>query len=90
MSIRFIQLGFPKLVGSGSATTHLRECFCHWTFSLNIALNLLPSDFFVSCLDSVLGYSTGESRALQLIAFVVCGAVDQPLGRRLALISNES
>ena len=31
------------------------------------------------CLDSPLGYSTGEFQALQLIVLVVFGAVDQPL-----------
>ena len=45
-------------------------------FSLNIGLNMLPSDLFVSCLT---WYSTGEFQALQLIIPVVFGAVDQPL-----------
>ena len=31
---------------------------------------------FMSSLDSLLGYSTGEFQALQLIALVVFGAVD--------------
>ena len=31
---------------------------------------------FVSCLDSLLAYSTGELQALQLIVLVVCVAVD--------------
>ena len=38
-----------------------------WTFPLNIRLNMLPLDFFMSCLDSLLEYSTGEFQALQLI-----------------------
>ena len=32
--------------------------------SLNIELNMLPSDSLMSCLDSVLGYFTGEFQAL--------------------------
>ena len=52
-------LGFLKLGSSGSATTHLPGCFCPWTFSLNIGLNMSPSDSFMSCLDSLLGYPTG-------------------------------
>ena len=31
---------------------------------------------FISCLDSLLGYSTGEFQALQLITLVAFGAVD--------------
>ena len=61
---------------SGSATTHLLGFFCPWTFSLLIGLNMLPSDSFMSCLDFLPGYSTGEFRALQLIALAVFGAVD--------------
>ena len=48
-----------------------------WAFSLNIGLNMLPSPSFMSCLDYLLGYSTGEFQALQLIVLVVLGAVDQ-------------
>ena len=33
----------------------------------------------MSCLDSLIGYSTGEFQALQLIVLVVFGAVDWPL-----------
>ena len=33
-----------------------------WTFSLNIGLNMLPLDSFMSCLHSLLGYYTGDSR----------------------------
>ena len=47
-----------------------------WPFFLNIVLNMLPPDFFMSCLDSLLGYSTGKFQALQLIALVVFGAMD--------------
>ena len=32
---------------------------------------MLPSDSFVSCLDSLLGYSTREFQALQLVVFGV-------------------
>ena len=42
-------------------------CFRPWAFSFNIGLNMLPSDSFISCLHSRLGYSTSESQALQLI-----------------------
>ena len=41
-----------------------------------IGLNMLPSDSFVSCLDSLLGYSTGEFQVLQLIVLAVLGTVD--------------
>ena len=53
----------------------LLRCFRPWTFSLNIGLNMLPSDFIL-CLHSILGYSTGEFQALQLIALAVFGDVD--------------
>ena len=43
---------------------------------LFIELNMLPADSFMSCLDSLLGYFTGEFRALQLIVFAVFGAMD--------------
>ena len=46
------------------------------TFSLNVGLNMLPSDYFMSCLHSALGYSTMEFQALQLIVLVGFGAVD--------------
>ena len=67
-------LGF--LSSSGSANTELLRCFRPWTFSLNIGWNMLPSDSFMSCLHSLLGYSTGEFQALQLIVLAVFGAVD--------------
>ena len=44
--------------------------------SLNIGTNMLPSGPFMSWLDSLLGYSSEEFQALQLIVFVVFGAVD--------------
>ena len=44
---------------SDSANAHLPGCFRPWIFHLNIGLNMLPSDSFVSCLDYLLGYSTG-------------------------------
>ena len=47
---------------NGSATTHLHGCFCPWAFSLKIELNMLPSDSFMPCLDSLLRYPTGGSR----------------------------
>ena len=52
-------LGFLWLGNSGSATTHLPGYFCPWKISLDIGWNMLPSDSFMSCLDSLLGYSTG-------------------------------
>ena len=45
------------------------------TVSVNIVLNMLPSNSFMSCLDYLLGYSTGEFQALQMIALAVFGAV---------------
>ena len=51
-------------------------CFCPWTFSLNIGLNMFPLDTFMSCLHSLLGYSIGEFQALQLIVLAAFGAVD--------------
>ena len=37
---------------------------------LNIGLNMLTSDPFMSCLDFLLGYSTGEFQAVQLIVLL--------------------
>ena len=64
------------LINSHSANVHLPGCFRPWTFLLNIGLNMLPPESFVSCLDSLLGYSTGEFHALQLIVLAVSVAVD--------------
>ena len=59
------RLGFLLLstCSSGSANAQLLGCFRPWAFSLNITLNLLPSDSFMSCLHSLHGYSTGEFQA---------------------------
>ena len=46
---------------------------------LNIGFNMVPSDPFLSHLDTQLGYSTGEFQALQLIVPVAFGVVDYPL-----------
>ena len=40
---------------------------------------MLPSDTFMSNLYSLLGYSTGELEALQIIAVAVLGAMDKQL-----------
>ena len=69
-------LGVPYLSSSGSANVQLPGCFRPWTFSLNIGLNMLPLDSFMSCLHSLLGYSTGKFQALQLIVLAAFGAVD--------------
>ena len=69
-------LGFLYISKSGSANAQLLGCFCPWTFSLNIELSKSPLDSFMSCLHSLLGYSTGESQALQLIVLAAFGAVD--------------
>ena len=68
-------LGFLYPSSSGSANAQLPGCFRPWTFSLNIGLNMLPVDF-MSCLNSLLGYSTGEFQALQLIVLAAFGAMD--------------
>ena len=73
-------LGFLYISSSGSASAQLPGCFRRpWTFSLNIVFNMFPLDSFMSCLHSLLGYSTGEFQALQLIVHAAFGAVDQPL-----------
>ena len=46
------------------------SCFGPWAMSLDIGLNMLPSDSFISGLHSLLWYSTGEFTALQLIVVV--------------------
>ena len=45
------------------------------TFSSNIGLIMLPSDFFRLSLAFLVGYSAWELQALQLIVLVVFGAV---------------
>ena len=42
--------------GSGFANAYLPECIRPRTFPLNIGLNILPSNSFMSCLYSQLGY----------------------------------
>ena len=69
-------LGFLYISNSSSANAQLPGCFCPWTFSLNIGLSMFPLDSFMSCLHSLLGYSTGEFQALQLIVLEAFGAVD--------------
>ena len=65
-------LGFLLLSSTWSANAQFPGC----TVFLNIGLNMLPSDAFMSCLHSLLGYSTGEFQALQLIVLVTFDAVD--------------
>ena len=69
-------IGFLYISSSGSANAQLPGCFRPWTFSLNIGLNMFPLDSSMSCLHSLLGYSTGEFQALQLIVLAAFGAVD--------------
>ena len=69
-------LGFLYISCSGSANAQLPGCFRPWTFSFNIGLNTFPLDSLTSCLHSLLGYSTGEFQALQLIVLAAFGAVD--------------
>ena len=69
-------LCFLYINNSSSANAQLPGCFCPRTFSLNIGLNKFPLDSFMSCLYSLLGYSTGKFHALQLIVLVAFGAVD--------------
>ena len=78
MAILIYTLSFLYISNSGSANAQLPGCFCPWTFSLNIGLNMFPLDSFMSCLHSLLGYSTGEFQALQLIVLAAFGAVDLP------------
>ena len=68
---------FLYISNSGSANVQLPRCFCPWTFSLNAGLNTFPLDSFMSCVHSLLGYSTGEFQDLQLIVLAAAfGAVD--------------
>ena len=64
------------LSSSGSSNAHLPRCFPLWKFPLNIGLNMLDLVSFMSYLDSLLGYSTGEFQALKMIIFADIGAVD--------------
>ena len=72
-------LGFLYISNSGSANAQLPGCFYPWIFSLNIGLNTFPLDSFMSCLHSLLGYSTGEFQALQVTVLAKFRAVDYPL-----------
>ena len=72
----YIYFRVPLHKHSDSANTELPGCFWPWTFALNIGLNMFPLDSFMSYLHSLLGYSTGEFQALQLIVLVAFGAVD--------------
>ena len=67
-------LGFLCLSSFGTANAQLPGCFRPWTFSLNIGLNMFSLDSFMSCLHSLLGYSTVEFQALQLIVLAAFGA----------------
>ena len=78
-------LCFLYLSSSAPANAQLPRCFCPWTFSLNIGLNMLPLDSFMSCLHSLLGYSTGQFQALQLIVIAAFGGVDQPFASCMLL-----
>ena len=69
-------LGFLYIGSYWSANAQLLGCFHPWTFSLNIGSNMFPLHSFMSCLHSLLEYSTEEFQALQLIAPAVFGAVD--------------
>ena len=69
-------LGFLYISSSGSANAQLPGCFRPWTFSFNIGLNMFLLDSCMSCLHSLLGYSTGEFQALQLIVLAAFDAVD--------------
>ena len=40
-------LGFCYMNNYGSANAQLPGCFCLWTFSLNIGLNMFPLDSFI-------------------------------------------
>ena len=44
-------------------------------FEYSIGLNILPSDSFMSSLDYLQGYSTGEIQAFQLIVLAVFAAM---------------
>ena len=79
MAINYIliyTLGFLYISNSASANTQLPGCFCPWTFSLNIGLNMFSLDSFMPCLHFLPGYSTGEFQALQLIVFAAFAAAD--------------
>ena len=69
-------LGIFYISNTGSANAQLSESFRPWTFTLNIGLKMFPLDSFMACLYSLLGYSTWEFQALQLIVLAAFGALD--------------
>ena len=76
----FLNYAFRVSVcSSASAIARLPGCFRPGTYSLHICLNMLPSDSFMSCLLSLLGFSTGQFQNLQLNVLAAFRAVDQPL-----------
>ena len=64
------------IISSDSANAQHPRCFCPWQFSLNIGFTMLPSDSFMSCVYSLLGYSTGKFQALLLKVLTAFGATD--------------
>ena len=55
----------------------LRRYRAHYDVSVMVCVcSWLPLDSFMSCLHALLGFSTGEFQALQLIVLAACGAVD--------------
>ena len=62
---------FP--VNPNTNSTHLSESFCPWIFSLNIGLNMLPSDSFVSCLHYLIQDILWESSKLCKWLSLRCG-----------------
>ena len=78
ISFWITHLGFLRLSSSANAHTP-GFSVPENSLPLNIGLNILPLDSFMSCLDSLLGYSTGEFQALQLFVLAMFGAVDWPL-----------
>ena len=58
-ALTLLFLNITNLIPKRPIIAHLRGRFRPWTYMLNIGFNMLHSDF-MSCLDSPLGYSTGE------------------------------
>ena len=59
-----------------SAISHPKGVLPPWTLFQNIGFNTIPSDPFITHLDTQLGYYTGELQALQLIDLVAFGVVN--------------
>ena len=59
-----------------STIPHLPGCFCPWTLFQNIGFSEVPSDSFMSHLDTQIGYSAGVWQALQLIFLATFDVVD--------------